>query len=133
MKEQVVNEWVERANHDLEVAKILFSEEEYFDVVLFHIHQAVEKYIKGFLIQKGWELKKIHDIETLITEAMNFDTEFQKYVDFGRKITAYYYEERYPPGPVTPYSREEIEKTLEIVEDIITRLKKGMKKSKRKI
>jgi len=45
------------------VAKILFSKEEYFDVVLFHIHQAVEKY-KGFLIHKGWELKKIHDIET---------------------------------------------------------------------
>lgn len=40
---------------------------------------------------------------------MHFDTEFQKYLDFGRKITAYY-EERYPPGPVTSYSKEEIER-----------------------
>jgi len=63
---------------------------------------------------------------------MNIDTEFQKYLDFGRKITAYYYEERYPPGPITSYSKEEIEKTLETAEDIITRLKEGIKKSKSK-
>lgn len=50
MKEQVVKEWIERGEHDLKVAKILFAENEYFDVVLFHIHQAVEKYLKGFLI-----------------------------------------------------------------------------------
>ncbi len=34
MKEQVVKEWLERGKHDLEVAKILLAEEEYFDVVL---------------------------------------------------------------------------------------------------
>ena len=63
MKEQVVKEWFERGKHDLEVAKILLAEDEYSDVVLFHIHQAVEKYLKGFLIYKGWGLKKIHDIK----------------------------------------------------------------------
>ena len=78
-------------------------------MVLFHIHQAVEKYLKGFLIYKGWELKKIHDSELLITEALSFDDELQKYLDPGRELTAFYYEERYPPGPITYYSKEEIE------------------------
>ena len=41
-----MKEWIERGKHDLEVAKILLVEEEYSDVVLFHIHQAVEKYLK---------------------------------------------------------------------------------------
>jgi HEPN domain-containing protein len=107
MKEQVVKEWIERGKHDLEIAKILLAEGEYPDVVLFHIHQAVEKYLKGFLIHKGWGLKKIHDLELLVTEAISFDDEFQKYLDFGRKLTAFYYEEQYPPGPITPYSKEE--------------------------
>lgn len=44
MKGQVVKEWIERGKHDLEVAKILLEEEGYFDVGLFHLHQAVEKY-----------------------------------------------------------------------------------------
>lgn len=127
MKEQIVKEWIERGKHDLEVAKILLAEEEYSDVVLFHIHQAVEKYLKGFLIYKGWGLKKIHDIELLITEAMSFDDKFQKYLDLGRELTAFYYEERYPPGPITSYSKEEIEETLGVAEEIINKLKEGIK------
>jgi HEPN domain-containing protein len=45
MKKQVVEEWLERGKHDLEVAKFLHTEEEYSYAVLFHIHQAVEKYV----------------------------------------------------------------------------------------
>ena len=52
MKEQVVKEWFERGERDLHVAEILTARGEYFDVALFHIHQAVEKYLKGFLIYK---------------------------------------------------------------------------------
>jgi len=127
MKEQVVKEWIGRGKHDLEVAKILLAEEEYSDVVLFHIHQAVEKYLKGFLIYKGWGLKKIHDIESLITEAMRFDDKFQKYLDLGRELTAFYYEERYPPGPMTSYTNEEVEETLEEAEEFIDKLKEGIR------
>jgi HEPN domain-containing protein len=102
MKKQVVKEWIERGTHDLEVAKILLDEEEYSDVILFHVHQAVEKYLKGFLISKGWKLKKIH-------------------------ITAFYYEERYPPGPITSYSKEEIKEILEMAEEIIDKRKERIK------
>ena len=125
MKKQAVKEWIERGKHDLEVAKILLAEEEYSDVVVFHVHQAVEKYLKGFLIYKGLDLKKIHDIELLLTEAMNFDDEFQKYLDFGRKLTAFYYEERYPPGPIASYPKEEIGDIMEVAEEIIDKLKEG--------
>lgn len=128
MKKEVVKEWFERGKHDIEVAKILLAEgEEYLDIILFHIHQAVEKYLKGFLIFKGWKLKKIHDLEILITEVMNFDLEFQKYLDFGRKLTSFYYEERYPPGPITSCNRKEVKEMLEIAEKIIDRLKKGIR------
>lgn len=123
MKKQVVEEWLERGKHDLEVARFLLIKEEYSDVVLFHIHQAVEKYLKGFLISRDWKLKKIHDLELLVTEAMFFNDEFQKYLDLGRKLTAFYYEERYPPGPITYYSKEEIEEILEIADEIIKELK----------
>jgi HEPN domain-containing protein len=126
MKEEVVKEWFERGNHDLDVAKILLEEDGYFDIAVFHIHQAIEKYLKGFLIHNGWELKKIHDLELLITEAMNFDAEFQRYLDFGRKLSGFYYEERYPPGPVTSCSKEELREMLETAEEIVNRLMKGI-------
>jgi len=127
MKDEIAKEWIERGRHDLDAAKILFAEQEHFDIILFHIHQAVEKYLKAFLIYYGWNLRKIHDIETLITEALDFKSELKEYLDFSRELTAYYYEGRYPPGPTTPYSKEEVEKALETAEDIIKKLEREMK------
>ena len=98
-------------------------QEGYPDVILFLLHQAIEKYIKGYLIFNGWKLKKIHDLETLLTETMEFDKSFEKYLDFGRKLTAYYYEDRYPPGPIPEISKEEIENTYKITEEIIILIK----------
>ena len=126
MKEQVVKEWCERGKHDLNAAKILLKDAKYFDMAVIHIHQAVEKYLKGYLILKGWDLKKIHDLELLITEAINFDTFFQKYLDLGRKLTAAYYEDRYPPCPTTPYSKEEVREMLEVAEEAINKIKQGI-------
>ncbi len=128
MKEQVAKEWVERGKHDLDVAKLLLREGGYLDVAVFHIHQAIEKYLKGYLIYKGWGLKKIHDLESLVTEAMTFDATFQKYLDLGRKLTAFYYEERYPPGSVTSYSKEEVEELLEEAEELINKLKEEIER-----
>ena len=122
---KVVKEWLERGDHDLDAARILLSRESYSDIVLFHIHQAVEKYLKGFLVSKNWQLKKIHDIETLLTEAGKSDKEFQGYHDFGRKLTAYYFEERYPPGLPASYSKKEIEKMLKEAEAIMILVREG--------
>ena len=36
----------------------------------FYLQQAVEKYFKAFLLSKGWKLKKTHDLETLLNEAL---------------------------------------------------------------
>jgi len=71
MKDKIVQEWFERGKRDLESAKLIYVQKGYFDEVVFSIHQAIEKYIKGYLIFHGWKLKKIHDIETLLVEAMS--------------------------------------------------------------
>jgi len=123
MKDKIVKEWFERGEHDFQTAKISMLQEGYPDVILFLLHQAIEKYIKGYLIFNGWKLKKIHDLETLLTETMEFDKSFEKYLDFGRKLTAYYYEDRYPPGPIPEISKEEIENTYKITEEIIILIK----------
>lgn len=123
MKDEIVRQWFERGEHDLVTAKISITQEGYPDVILFLLHQAIEKYIKGYLLWHGWELKKIHDLETLLTEAMEFDKGFEKYLDFGRRLTAYYYEERYPPGPIPEISKEETDNAFKTAEGIINVIK----------
>ena len=120
---KLIEEWIERGEHDLEAARLLLDRKAHSDIVLFHIHQAVEKYLKGFLIHHGWKLKKIHDLETLITDAADFDDIFADYLDVGRKLTAFYYTERYPPGPVPSYPTEETTQMLEAASEIIEKIK----------
>ena len=46
-----VNEWIEKADHDLGTAILTFKHiKEYRDTIAFHCQQATEKYLKSYLI-----------------------------------------------------------------------------------
>lgn len=47
-------EWFSRGDHDFQSAKLLLQEGGHTDTVVFLLHQTVEKYLKGFLLAKGW-------------------------------------------------------------------------------
>ncbi|ODS35974.1 MAG: hypothetical protein A7316_10480 [Candidatus Altiarchaeales archaeon WOR_SM1_86-2] len=78
---QLAEEWFLKGNHDIETAQLLFDERGYNEVICFHIHQAVEKYLKGFLIYKGIRYKWIHDLEELAKACGDIDKEFLNYLD----------------------------------------------------
>ena len=37
----------------------------------FYLQQAVEKFLKAFLLFKGWKLERIHDLEALLNRALS--------------------------------------------------------------
>ncbi len=125
MKDRIVQEWFERGRRDFETAKLILTQKGYYDEVLFLSHQAIEKYLKGYLIFHGWKLKKIHDIEMLLVEAAKYNESCKDFLDFGRKITAFYYESRYPPGPPSEVSEEEVEDIMNLAEKIIDKIRVG--------
>lgn len=46
-------EWFERGDHDIETAQFLYGESGYADVIACHIQQAIEKYLRGYLVLQG--------------------------------------------------------------------------------
>lgn len=122
-RSKIAKEWFDRGKHDIEGAEILFESGHYTDTIAMLIQQAIEKYLKGFLLFNGWRLEKIHDLERLVTEAMVFDVNFEGYLDFARKTTAYYVEERYPLGPVVDYPRKEIGEALSTAKEMIEKIR----------
>jgi len=36
----------------------------------FCLQQAVEKFLKAFLLSKGWKLRRVHDLNTLLDDAL---------------------------------------------------------------
>lgn len=45
----------------------------YFRGTCYHCHHAIEKSLKGRLLQKGWELEKIHSVERLMVLAEEYN------------------------------------------------------------
>ncbi|MGC8835255.1 MAG: HEPN domain-containing protein [Armatimonadota bacterium] len=91
----------------------------------FNIQQALEKYLKGYLLDRGWALRRIHDLETLLNEAAAFDPSLEEFREACRKITQYYVEERYPFTVSSELTRAEVEESLNAAKRMIERLCSG--------
>ncbi len=89
----------------------------------FNLQQAVEKYLKGYLLAQGWELRRIHDLETLVNEAIIYDPSFEEFRAACQKITQFYIEERYPFTVSSELSEEEIKESLAITERLIEKIR----------
>ncbi|MDO9635067.1 MAG: HEPN domain-containing protein, partial [Paludibacter sp.] len=72
-----ITQWLLKANEDLLVVEKLTEFEIVANAsVCFHCQQAVEKFLKAFLITNGMEIKKTHNIEYLLSECGDIDADF---------------------------------------------------------
>ena len=64
----VVGEWTIKADNDLKTAAhtLKLGAECPTDTVCYHAQQCVEKYLKAFLVFKGIDFPKTHDLERLV-------------------------------------------------------------------
>ena len=118
MAKKEVEEWFSRAEKDLDEAKFLLENRRPLEGVAYFVHQSIEKHLKGFLISKGWELEKIHDLVRLIRESCRFDKSFEEFIPEMEKITDFYIESRYPIGYEVEYTLEEIEGAIKTADSI---------------
>jgi HEPN domain-containing protein/predicted nucleotidyltransferase len=87
-------EWVHLASEDLRQAQYLL-EGAFFRGACFAAQQALEKGLKAELLQKGWELERIHSIRRLLSISEDYGIEIEcedRDVDFMDSI----YRGRYP-------------------------------------
>ena len=120
-------DWFLHADNDFQSAKLLFKNNGPTDNIAFSLQQAIEKYLKGYLLSKNWKLQKIHDLEVLISEVIKYEKAFKVYLDFARVISAVYVESRYPSGPPKGYSIKQISEWMAQTENLITEIKKNLR------
>ncbi len=119
----ILEEWLEKASHDLSAAKLLLKEKHYPDIIAFHIHQALEKYLKAYLIYLGLIPRKTHDLTKLLQEISAKDSSLKKHEDICLKVDEYYIEARYPLDSPQDYSYNELAQSLNETETIINIIK----------
>lgn len=65
------------------------------------LQEAVERYLKGYLISGGWSLQRIHNLSTLLDAAIQVDARFKYFADLCETLTAQFWEQHYPGGDLT--------------------------------
>ena len=118
------NDWFVKGDSDLNAVEILLKAQN-LDIAAFHIQQAIEKYLKGFLLGRGWSLVKTHDLVDLLNEAVNYEPSFEKFRQLCIRVTEYYIEERYPFLVSSEFNKEELEKQVEETKELIDFIKQG--------
>ena len=99
---EFIKQWLAKANEDLFVVKRLTDNEIIAtSSVCFHCQQAVEKFLKAYLIANGVDIQRTHNIEFLLAECSDIDKDFadidpKELSDFG--VDARYPGDMYIPG-----------------------------------
>ena len=94
---EYVRKWLIKANNDLRVVENemkLSLKETVTEAVCFHSQQATEKFLKAYLITKGVEFGKTHNLEFLLELCVKEDKGFEE-IDVGN-LSFYSVEVRYP-------------------------------------
>lgn len=88
-------EWLQMAKKDLQSVKILFEHDGDYGIVCFHCQQAIEKYLKGFLIFKSGKLAEGHSLLRLCKKAAEYDQRFTAFVKDCSFVNNFYIAKRH--------------------------------------
>lgn len=124
--QEIFKEWIQKAENDLEAARLLLEENGPGDTICFHCHQTVEKYLKAWLSKQGIRFPLTHDLADLILIAKREDADFENLLDDVERLNAYYIPSRYPADVPTDYSQKEIREVLEMTEWLAEKIKEKL-------
>lgn len=115
-------DWLKKALGDFARVRVRLREGDVEDAA-FHLQQAVEKALKAYLLLKGWRLKKIHDLEALLDDAVKYHAPFEPFRPLVQEVTGYYLTERYPGFEEGP-SEEEVATTYDQAKPLIKHIQR---------
>jgi HEPN domain-containing protein len=110
----VAGEWVIKAENDLKTASYILKMSKGCptDTVCFHAQQCVEKYLKAFLVVKGIDFPRIHDIEHLVS-LLPGNVWLKLSIQEQRRLTTYATVIRYP-GDYEPLQIAEAKESVKL-------------------
>jgi HEPN domain-containing protein len=115
-------DWLRIAEKDLgRVSQLLDAHD--VELAAFCLQQAAEKFLKAFLLSQGWQLRRIHNLDTLLDDAVARDPSLEDFRGVCQRVTAYYFVERYPPVIETGITEDDVRNSLTQVNELAIRLR----------
>ncbi len=116
--EDFVREWTVKGDNDLASATFLMNMRPVpLEIVGFHCQQAVEKYLKGYLVLKGVEPEKTHDLGLLLNRCIIFNSTFSELAETCALLSDYAVKARYPSS--MSLDNDHISRTLTLAQSAV--------------
>ena len=114
MEPGVENTWIVSAEHELDAAQLLFEQGGYLEVAAHHIHQGLERYLKGFLASRGAAVHPVHDLGELVRRCAQVEPEMLRFVEDVQPLTVYFVDTLESELVLPEPSRDDIRHALQI-------------------
>jgi len=109
---ELLEEWLQYADEDEEVADVLLREDGPINPICFHAQQMAEKYLKGFIVYHGGRFEKTHQLDHLLHLCEEIRPDFRELTPDIEILSEFYTETRYP-GDIPEFVFDECKKGLE--------------------
>jgi HEPN domain-containing protein len=88
----------------------------------YFLQQSLEKYLKAFLVQRGWHLRKIHVLHELLSEAVKHQAALESFRPLCERVSGYYVIDRYPPLAPSGITCDEVGQDRERARILVLRM-----------
>jgi len=112
-----------KAEKDIMTVDSLYTNPKYpedlmYDIICFHATQAVEKFLKSYIINNGKTVEKIHDLDILQEAAMKIDSSFSDIKNACVLLNTFIPNVKYDDeDPITKQDMDKILKSLKTICD----------------
>jgi HEPN domain-containing protein len=109
--------WLLKAENDLIAAKLLIENDRTLDTAIYLAHQCAEKSLKGFLVLRGYQIQKTHNLIHLLELCYDFDGQFWTLLKEVKYLNPFSVKFRYPADFLSPETTQ-VEEALRCAEKI---------------
>jgi HEPN domain-containing protein len=127
MNEYELSEWLEVATHDIDTVRLLIRENGHPDIIIYHIHQAVEKLLKTIILRSGALFEKSHRLDKLLGHAITSYPDLIHIKDAVLEIDFYMPKLRYPAGErIEAHTAVRLFEVYSSIEEILLKHARGI-------
>lgn len=108
----LIFEWLYKADQDFGFASLALESGDmpFYDQICTSFHQAVEKYLKAYIVAHDLPFLKLHDLEKLLRTCISHDATLSSLEEACRFLNPFYVELRYADNLFVTATKDQAEK-----------------------
>ncbi|KMT22853.1 HEPN domain-containing protein [Clostridium cylindrosporum] len=120
-------DWIYLSKKHIDSAIILLDNGGDMGIICFHIQQAIEKNLKGYVLVETGELMDGHSLISLVNIAADRNPKFIKFKGDCPFLSSFYIEDKYPSEDPLWVKKSDVEFALNVYNDMNIIIKEELK------